>query len=114
MEARLAARQAAGEPAVSAVTPAVVEEITDEGEAPIGPTEAEESAYLAEQTAATPSGATASEGEDAAEVDEAPAKLPAIEDLVQRIPAETREALDELFRARFVRVQRVPRKALKA
>jgi len=33
---------------------------------------------------------------------------------VQQIPAETREALDELFRARFVRVQRIPRKVLKA
>ena len=114
MEARLAARLTAGEPAASAVTLPAVEETIDESETPIGPTEAEESAYLAEQTAAAPSGATASEGKDAAEVDEAPAKLPAIEDLVQRIPAETREALDELFRARFVRVQRVPRKALKA
>ncbi|MBX3748579.1 MAG: hypothetical protein KF897_00660 [Opitutaceae bacterium] len=94
--------------------PAAIDELVDEGEAPIGPTEAEESAYLAEQTAAAPSGATAPGGEDAAEVDEAPAKLPAIEDLVQQIPAETREALDELFRARFVRVQRIPRKVLKA
>lgn len=40
--------------------------------------------------------------------------LPALEALVERIPAEVRSALDDLFRARFVRVTRVPRKALKA
>lgn len=56
----------------------------------------------------------ASGADAAAEVEEAPAKLPAMEDLVQRIPAEARGALDELFRARFVRVQRIPRKALRA
>ncbi len=39
--------------------------------------------------------------------------LPALDTLVQRIPADVRETLDELFRARFVRVTRVPRKALK-
>ncbi len=114
MESRLAARLAAGASA-DAAAPSAVEEVIDEGEAPIGPTEAEEAAYLAEQgptvvgVAQVPSG-----GSDAVEPEEAPAKLPAIEDLVQRIPAETREALDELFRARFVRVQRVPGKALKA
>ena len=39
--------------------------------------------------------------------------LPALDELVQRIPPEVREALADLFRARFVRVARVPRKALK-
>ena len=38
--------------------------------------------------------------------------LPALEDLVRRIPPEVRETLDDLFRARFVRVTRVPGKAL--
>ena len=40
--------------------------------------------------------------------------LPALEDLVKKIPAESRELLDELFRAKFTGVQRVPAKALKA
>ena len=40
-------------------------------------------------------------------------KLPPLEELVGRIPAETRQLLDELFRARFTEVRRVPAKALK-
>lgn len=39
--------------------------------------------------------------------------LPALETLVERIPQAAREALEDLFRAKFVRVQRVPKKALK-
>ena len=41
------------------------------------------------------------------------ASLPPMEDLVKRIPAETRELMEELFRARFVTVKRVPKSALK-
>ncbi len=39
--------------------------------------------------------------------------LPPMEDLVKRIPAPTRELLEELFRARFVTVKRLPKSALK-
>jgi hypothetical protein len=39
--------------------------------------------------------------------------LPALDDLVQRIPLEVRDVLEDLFRARFVTVKRVPKKALK-
>jgi len=39
--------------------------------------------------------------------------LPPMEDLVKRIPAPARELMEELFRARFVTVKRVPRSALK-
>jgi hypothetical protein len=39
--------------------------------------------------------------------------LPPLDQLVQKIPAELRETLDELFRARFVTVKRVPKNALK-
>ena len=39
--------------------------------------------------------------------------LPPLDELVQKIPAEVRDVLDELFRARFVTVKRVPKKALK-
>ena len=45
--------------------------------------------------------------------EEQPAELPPMEDLVQRIPAPARELLEELFRARFVTVKRVPSSALK-
>ena len=37
--------------------------------------------------------------------------LPKLDDLVARIPAGVRETLEELFRARFVAVKRMPRKA---
>lgn len=39
--------------------------------------------------------------------------LPPLESLVQRIPADVRETLEDLFRAKFVTVRHVPAKALK-
>jgi hypothetical protein len=44
----------------------------------------------------------------------APKALPPLDELVKRIPAEVRDTLEELFRARFVTVKRLPKKALKA
>jgi hypothetical protein len=41
------------------------------------------------------------------------ASLPPLEDLVQRIPLQTRELLDTLFRAKFVAVKRLPESAFK-
>ena len=81
--------------------------------APVGPTESEEAAFLAEQRAAAPAYAplTNEAGELAAE--EPAGSLPPLEDLVRRIPAPTRALIDELFRARFVTVKRVPTSALK-
>ena len=38
--------------------------------------------------------------------------LPALDELVKRLSPEVRETLDDLFRARFVTVRRVPQKAL--
>lgn len=40
-------------------------------------------------------------------------ELPAVEDVVQQIPAPTRALLDELFRAKFSAVRRIPPAALK-
>jgi len=40
--------------------------------------------------------------------------LPPLDKMVQRIPAEVRDVLEELFRAKFVAVRRVPAKALKS
>lgn len=76
-------------------------------EAPSGPGEGEEEAFLAEQRLAEPAMA------GPAEPEETPADLPPLEDLVARIPAPTRALMDELFRAKFVTVKRVPRSALK-
>jgi hypothetical protein len=39
--------------------------------------------------------------------------LPSLDELVQQIPAGARELLDDLFRAKFTSVQRVPAGALK-
>ena len=75
------------------------------------PGEAEEAAFLAEQRAqgvVVPVQPAAAAGE---ETDLQP--LPSLEELVPRIPAETRAALDDLFRAKFTAVRRVPKKALK-
>lgn len=41
-------------------------------------------------------------------------KLPALSELVERIPAETRELMEELFRAKFVAVRKVKKSALKS
>ena len=86
---------------------------SEEADAPAGPSEAEEAVMLADRG----NGIVSSEAIPAgmglvAEVEETPAKLPPLDELVQRIPPDVRELMDELFRAKFVRVQRVPKKAL--
>ena len=53
---------------------------------------------------------TAAEDE---EEEEKETPLPALDELVQRLSPETRELLDDLFRAKFVTVRRVPKQALK-
>lgn len=77
------------------------------------PDAAAESAFLAEARSRgelpAPKPATAEETEEA----EA-GPLPPIEKMVERIPPPLRELLDDLFRARFVRVTRIPRRALKS
>jgi hypothetical protein len=40
--------------------------------------------------------------------------LPTIEELVERIPVSVRDTLEDLFRAKFVKVQRVPKRVLKS
>ena len=76
------------------------------------PDEAAESAFLGEAHGQgivlppPPGPVTSDEAE--------PATLPAVDELAARVPAEVRELLDELFRARFTTVRRVPIKALKS
>ena len=77
------------------------------------PDAAAESAFLAEAKSRgelpAPKPAPAEEAEEA---DTAP--LPPMDKMVERIPPPVREMLDDLFRARFVRVARIPRRALKS
>jgi hypothetical protein len=74
--------------------------------------EVAESAFRAEAAArgesvrATPAVADVAEATDGK-------PMPALDDLVKRIPADVRETLDELFRAKFITVKRVPKSALK-
>ena len=82
---------------------------------PVWPDESAEMAFLAQagfgerpETPAAP--------ELAAPVPQVPVErevLPALEDLLPRIPAEVVAALDEHFRAKFTSVRRIPREALK-
>ncbi len=46
--------------------------------------------------------------------EEVKSDLPPLDDLVNRIPAPTRALMEELFRARFVTVKRMPKSALKS
>jgi hypothetical protein len=48
-----------------------------------------------------------------AEVEDEKSELPPMDDLIKRIPLAARETLEELFRARFVTVKRIPKSALK-
>ncbi len=83
-----------------------------EGMAPLWPDEAAEASFMAEARARGEPAVVAKPVDDSAEPPDAKA-LPALDELVQRIPLEVRETLEDLFRARFVAVKRVPRNALK-
>lgn len=80
-----------------------------EGDAPAGPSSEEEAAFLAQER----EGGIVSGVLPPAESTEEPGNLPPMEDLVKRIPAPARELMEELFRARFVTVKRIPKAALK-
>ncbi len=79
--------------------------IETEEDAPVGPSEAEESGYMAsEVTPEESSWSAATEGDD---------DLPKMEDLNPRIPQKVRDQIEELFRAKFTKVQRVSEENLK-
>jgi hypothetical protein len=82
-------------------------------EAPTWPDDAVESAFLAEAKERGEVPAPPKPAEDVAEEEDGKA-MPAVGDLVAKIPPKVRDALEDLFRAKFVRVVRVPKKALKA
>lgn len=84
-----------------------------ESGAPVGPSAEEEASLLSEQQANgaafnPPSPALRAEAEA-----ESAGDLPPLEDLVKRIPMPARDLMEELFRAKFVTVKRVPKSALK-
>lgn len=78
----------------------------------VWPTETEEAAFLAESSERGEK-VVAVSPEAKEEIEDDSKALPKLDELVERIPAETRELLDELFRARFVAVRRVRKKDLK-
>jgi hypothetical protein len=84
----------------------------DDGSSASWPDESAESAFLAEARERGEPVVVAKAKEDVADETDSKA-LPPLNDLVQRIPAEVREVLEDLFRARFVSVKRIPKKALK-
>ena len=81
----------------------------------VWPDEAAEAAFLAEAGGnalpipPTSAPATVALGAE----DEVVKSLPKLDELVERIPAETRELLEELFRAKFTTVRRVKKTDLK-
>lgn len=78
---------------------------------PSGIDEIAESAFRAE---ARDRGEAVAVTRAAVEVEDTdPKNLPPLEELVQRIPPEVRDTLEDLFRAKFIAVKRVPKSALK-
>lgn len=87
--------------------------VPGEAEGASWPDESVESAFLAEARDRGEPIAPARAKEEIADETDAKA-LPPLHELVNRIPAEVRETLEDLFRARFVTVKRVPKRALKS
>lgn len=89
---------------------------TFDEEGPVWPDEAAESAMRAEvsERGETLNSKAARElAEAAAEAAAEKKNLPKLDDLINRIPADVRDTLEDLFRAKFVKVARTPKKALK-
>ena len=88
---------------------------TIENGANVWPDEASEKSFLAEQNAVqgVPLAPITPMVTLALQREESNAPLPALDDLVNRISPETRQLIDELFRAKFIGVRRAPKTALK-
>jgi hypothetical protein len=102
---------------VLAVVEAPMADITadsrGEGESPMFDDVAE-SAFLADARERGEMVAVALPSATKAEGDEDDSKgLPKLEELMKRIPAKVLESLEDLFRARFVTVRRIPKRLLK-
>lgn len=77
---------------------------------PAGPASEEEAAFLAQEREMGIATSTLMHPESPPEEK---GDLPPMDDLVKRIPMAARDLMEELFRARFVTVKRIPRSALK-
>ena len=109
----VSAATAAGDAAeASEAVSAIAETPTSEGQPP----ELDDVAESAFRAEARDRGETVQPAAKSAPADEEAERkpLPPLQDLVKRIPPEIRETLDELFRAKFITVKRVPRNALKS
>ena len=80
--------------------------------ASVGPSTEEEAAFLAVDVDCGPADIPLPKA-NRVESDSIEEPLPPMEDLVNRIPAPARELIENLFRARFLTVKRVPKAALK-
>ncbi|HRI82265.1 MAG TPA: hypothetical protein PLF88_07495 [Opitutaceae bacterium] len=101
------------EPPVETMEATPLGAVTLEDDTPsFWPDAAAEEMYLVEQKSQnrTPPPPPADAPEETVEPS---SPLPALDDLVKQIPVPVRETLDELFRAKFVKVQRVPKSALR-
>ncbi|HEY9249150.1 MAG TPA: hypothetical protein VIO38_08465, partial [Rariglobus sp.] len=101
-------------PSVEASASVAAAPFDDEG--PAWPDEAQESgmrAEAAERGETLSSKAAREAAEAAAEAAAEKRNLPPLDDLINRIPADVRDTLEDLFRAKFIKVARVPKKALK-
>ena len=99
---------------VPTVAPEAVEAVSVEDDAMVAtwPDDTAESEFRADARERGEPVRVALEAEDAVDEPDENA-LPKLDELVARIPAGVREALEDLFRARFVAVKRVPKKVLK-
>ena len=79
-------------------------------DAPAGPSSEEEAAFLAQEREM---GIVTPALMHTERLPEEKGELPPLEDLVKRIPMPTRDLMEELFRAKFVTVKRIPKSALK-
>lgn len=90
----------------------------DEDGPPLEALEAQMRGELAERDSAAAPPAARRRAATPSDEDDEPgagkAKLPELDELVARIPPEVRETLDELFRARFVSVKKLPKQAFAA
>ena len=98
------------EPAELLVTP----ELASSESTNVWPDEAAEAAFLSEGRGSAEVPAVLKPASPRGEDDDNEKALPKLDDLVNRIPADARELLDELFRAKFTKVRRVKQSDLKA
>jgi hypothetical protein len=81
--------------------------------APVGPVDGEEATFLGEQSAMDPALSVQPSALSAESDPDSARPLPPMEDLVKRIPMPARDLMEELFRAKFITVKRMPPSALK-